>query len=112
MAAYAKTVLANEVMKLSGFAAGRNLGLFCAAANLGKFVHHGVLSRSEVENALMGATRTNGYAAAKHGGEKKLATMMTASSGITGLPRYRRNAQWLQLCHDASVQDAPKASRR
>ena len=80
MTAYAKAVLANEVMKLSGLASGRNWTLFCAAANLGKFVHHGVLSRSEVENALIGATMTNGYATAKHGGMKK--TCATLRSGL------------------------------
>ena len=80
MAAYAKAVFANEVTKLSGLTSGRNWTLFCAASNLGKFVHHGVLSRSEVENALIGATMTNGYAAARHGGMKK--TRATLRSGL------------------------------
>lgn len=80
MTAYAEAILANEARKLSGLSAGRNWALFCAASNLGKFVHHGVLSRSEVENALIGATMTNGYATAKHGGMKK--TCATLRSGL------------------------------
>ena len=80
MRAYAEAILANEVRKLSGLSCGRNWALYCAAANLGKFVHHGVLSRSEVESALIGAAMSNGYASAKHGGMQR--TSATLRSGL------------------------------
>jgi hypothetical protein len=80
MTAYAEAILANEARKLSGLSCGRNWALLCAAANLGKFAHHGVLSCSKLENALIGATHANGYMAAKHGGMKK--ARATLRSGL------------------------------
>ena len=80
MTAYAEAILANEARKLSGLSCGRNWALYCAAANLGKFVHHGVLSRSAVESALIGAAMSNGYASAKHGGMQR--THATLRSGL------------------------------
>jgi hypothetical protein len=80
MRAYAEAILANEARKLSSLGAGRNRALYCAAANLGKFAHHGVLSRSEVESALIGAAMSNGYASAKHGGMQR--TSATLRSGL------------------------------
>ena len=80
MAAYARTALRNEVQRLGSLSCGRNWGLFASACKLGRFIHHGALTEAEVVNALMGATRLNGYASAKHGGEKQ--AWKTLRSGL------------------------------
>jgi len=80
MAAYARTTLENAVKDLAALPCGRNWALYCEAAKIGKFVHHGILDRAEVENAMMEASNRNGYTAAKHGGAKK--ARATIKSGI------------------------------
>ncbi len=80
MAAYARTTLENAVKDLAALPCGRNWALYGEAAKIGKFIHHGILSRGEVENALMEAMHLNGYTAAKHGGAKQ--ALATLRSGI------------------------------
>ena len=80
MKAYAKTALEREAERLAYLSSGRNWGLFSSACKLGCFVHHSVLSQAEVERQLMTATRRNGYAEAKHGGEKQ--AWKTLHSGL------------------------------
>ena len=77
---YARIALHKESERLSMLTTGRNWGLFAAACRLGRFVHHGAIMQGEAENALMQATRANGYAAAKHGGEKQ--AWKTLHSGL------------------------------
>src|SRR5262249_21736338 len=57
---------------------GRNMALFHAACTLGKFVHHKVLTLSEVQAGLMPACRANGLRQAD-GEQQCLATL---ASGI------------------------------
>jgi hypothetical protein len=63
MLAFAKAVLRNEVQRLEKLTGGRNNGLFDAMCKLGRYVHRGVLTLAEVETALIGASRKNGYIA-------------------------------------------------
>ena len=60
MLAYARTVLANEALELGMLTAGRNNALFAAACKVGRFAHHHVLSRREIEEALLAACAHNG----------------------------------------------------
>jgi hypothetical protein len=80
MTAYARAALASEARSLAGLSCGRNWELYCAGARLGKFVHNRILTQSEVEDAMMSATQSNGYASAKHGGMKK--AFATLRSGL------------------------------
>jgi hypothetical protein len=77
---YAKAVLRNEAIRLSAFSQGRNYGLFTAALNLSKYVSQRVLTQGEVEDLLLNAARSNGYARVRHGGEKK--ALKTIRSGL------------------------------
>ena len=59
--AYAEAALDGEVRNLrSAPKGGRNRQLFDAACRLGKYVHHTVLSESELEDALLDAANSNG----------------------------------------------------
>lgn len=60
--AYARAILANEARELARMApdSGRNRRLYDAACKLGKFIHHGIIGRNEVENELMAACESNG----------------------------------------------------
>jgi hypothetical protein len=60
MLAYARTVLANEALALGMLTAGRNNALFAAACKVGRFAHHQVLTRREIEEALLAACAHNG----------------------------------------------------
>ena len=94
MESYARAALASEAQILSALPCGRNWGLYCAAAKLGKFVHARILAESEVVSALMGATHSNGYAAAKHGGAKQaLATLRSGLAKAKGDPLPNLNAE-------------------
>ena len=59
--ACAKTCLENAVSAVSSLCAGRNFGVYRAAAMLGKFVRHGHLDKDQVISALMSAADANGY---------------------------------------------------
>ena len=96
MRAYAKTALRNEAQRLAMLSSGRNWGLFASACKLGRFIYHGALAQSEVEAALMQATRANGYASARHGGPKQ--AWKTLHSGLKkasgdSLPELSTNAR-------------------
>jgi hypothetical protein len=69
---YARAILNNDVRSLSSMASnsGRNHALFIAACKIGKYVHHRVISCSEVENALLGACQSNGLWNDRDCGEK------------------------------------------
>lgn len=65
MRAYAGTIM-NDAASVLGCMpkdSGRNRQLFDAASKLGRYVHHDVLPRAEVEDVLIGACRTNGLIA-------------------------------------------------
>ena len=76
MQAWASKVLANEVSYLSRLVSGRNVALFNAMCKLARYVHHGALSKCEVEAALMGVSKANGYIAA-HGAAAALGTVQS-----------------------------------
>jgi hypothetical protein len=61
-AAYAGAILTSEVQKLACMdkGSGRNICLYHAACKLGKYVHHRIISRSEIERLLMDACQRNG----------------------------------------------------
>jgi hypothetical protein len=65
MRTYAERVVENEMNRLTVMRAGRNQALFRAASRLGKFVHHGILAEREITDALMNASRANGYTKTK-----------------------------------------------
>lgn len=65
MRTYAERVVENEVIRLTGIRGGRNQALFRAASRLGKFMHHGILPEREIADALMNASRANGYTKTK-----------------------------------------------
>lgn len=96
MRAYARTALRNEAQRLAALSCGRNWGLFASACRLGRFIYHGAITQSEVETALMQATRANGYASAKHGGPRQ--AWKTLHSGLKkasgdSLPDLAANAR-------------------
>jgi len=84
---------------MRGLSAGRNDALFDATCKLGRYVRHGILSKAEVEKALIQATIDNGYTAKKGKGMK--AAQATFESA------FARTAQ------DSlpQLEDRPKASR-
>lgn len=61
MRAYAEAALAREADRLRrmGKDSGRNRALFDAGCKLGRFVHHGVLTKAELERALLHACNAN-----------------------------------------------------
>jgi hypothetical protein len=62
MEQYARGALRREANDLAAKPknSGRNHALFDAGARLGKFLHHSVLGRAEIESALLGACKANG----------------------------------------------------
>jgi hypothetical protein len=71
-AAYARAILASETRLLSSMSpkSGRNDALFIAACKVGKYVHHRIISATEVENSLLGACQSNGLWMDRDCGEK------------------------------------------
>lgn len=80
MEAYAKAIMAGEVKHISALPCGRNWALYVAACKLGRYVHANILTQSEFEAALMGASKTNGYLSVKHGGPRQ--ALATIRSGL------------------------------
>jgi hypothetical protein len=100
MKAWARAALRREADELSGFTQGRNLGIFFAGCNIGKYIWHGILRESEVERQLLNASVRNGYNNASHGGHSK--ALKSLRSGVNKsrndrlpeLDKYESN----QLC--------------
>jgi Bifunctional DNA primase/polymerase, N-terminal len=96
MLAFAKTALANEAASLRAMQSGRNDGLFRAVCTLGRYVRHGVLSKAEVEKALIQATIDNGYTSKLGKGLKAAqatfdsAFDFTANDSLPALPERER----------------------
>jgi hypothetical protein len=86
MRAYAETILRSAAKDLATMNAdsGRNRRLFEKACQLGRYAHHGVLARSEIESALMEACTLNGLTS-EDGPENCLATLES------GLKRARND---------------------
>ncbi len=65
MRAYAEVALKAEAKKLRAMAkdSGRNRALFDAGCKLGRYLHHGVLSKAELVGALLDACHANGLLA-------------------------------------------------
>jgi hypothetical protein len=63
MAAYARSCIRTAATRLSSLSDGRHNALFCAASGLGRYVHHGIVAKTELRDALLAACRSNGLEA-------------------------------------------------
>ncbi len=75
---YARKAFEGEIGRLCATTGNRNDALNCTARRLGQFIGAGRLDRSEVESALMDASRANGYIAKDGEGEAR----STMKSGL------------------------------